>query len=155
MSRSSNNIAQKKRGRPFQPGRSGNPAGRPRGSLNRRTLLLQQLFEGEAEAIGRKCIDLALIGDPTSLKLSLERLLPPVRDRLVTINVPPLKGIEDLPAFGVAVVNSIARGELTAAEGRALLEAADAFRRGVAESDTAKRLDEIEEILRNRSEAGL
>ena len=41
---------QKQRGRPFEKGRSGNPAGRPRGSRNRSTLAAQMLLQGEAEA---------------------------------------------------------------------------------------------------------
>jgi hypothetical protein len=31
------------RGRPFQPGQSGNPRGRPKGALGRRTLLMRRL----------------------------------------------------------------------------------------------------------------
>src|SRR2546425_9902940 len=43
----------------FHKGESGNPAGRPRGSLNRTTVLMQSLLEANAEAIARKAIDLA------------------------------------------------------------------------------------------------
>jgi hypothetical protein len=41
---------QKQRGRPFEKGRSGNPAGRPRGCRSRSTLAAQLLLQGEAEA---------------------------------------------------------------------------------------------------------
>jgi len=38
---------------PFQKGQSGNPAGRPPGSRNKKTLVLEALLEGEAEGIAR------------------------------------------------------------------------------------------------------
>jgi hypothetical protein len=46
------------RGRPFKPG---NP-GRPRGSKNRTTRLLEQLMANEGETLTRKVIDRALAG---------------------------------------------------------------------------------------------
>ena len=63
----------------FLKGQSGNPAGRPRGARNRSTVLLQNLLEGEAEAITRKVIDLAKSGDMTAIKLCMDRLAPPRR----------------------------------------------------------------------------
>jgi hypothetical protein len=39
---------------PFQPGQSGNPAGRPRGARNNTTVLIEQLIEGDAEFIMRQ-----------------------------------------------------------------------------------------------------
>src|SRR5262245_2330349 len=58
------NKSGKQRGRPFQPGASGNPRGRPRGSLNKRT---QTLLEA-AEAGGEMPLDflLRLMRDPHS-----------------------------------------------------------------------------------------
>ena len=57
-------------GRPFEKGRSGNPAGRRRGTRNRSTQAAQLLLEGEAEALTRKAVELALGGDPAALRMS-------------------------------------------------------------------------------------
>ena len=59
----------------FSKGTSGNPAGRPPGSRDRATLLMESLLEGEAEQLTRKAIELALAGDIATLRLCLERLI--------------------------------------------------------------------------------
>ena len=82
------NTAGKQRGRPFEPGKSGNPNGRPKGARNRTTALAEGLLDGEAEAITRKLIDKALEGDNAALRLCLERLLPPKRGRTVSFELP-------------------------------------------------------------------
>jgi hypothetical protein len=42
-------------------------------------------LDGEAEALTRKAIERALEGDTTALRLCLDRLLPPRKDRLARI----------------------------------------------------------------------
>ncbi len=78
------------RGRPFAKGRSGNPGGRPRGSINRSTRAAQLLLDGEATALSRKAVELALAGDPTALRLCLDRTVAPRRDRSVELSRPPM-----------------------------------------------------------------
>ena len=39
------------RGRPFEPGKSGNPKGRPKGARKKRTLLMQELFDEGSEEL--------------------------------------------------------------------------------------------------------
>jgi Family of unknown function (DUF5681) len=68
----SENTGRKQKNR-FQEGQSGNPNGRPKGSLNATTLAAQALLEGEAEALTRKAIDLAKGGDITALRLCIDR----------------------------------------------------------------------------------
>ena len=47
------------RGKGFEPGQSGNPAGRPFGSRNKATLLIESLLEGELETITRAAVEAA------------------------------------------------------------------------------------------------
>lgn len=54
---------------PFQPGESGNPAGRPRGARNKKTLLLEALLR-KVLGMGRRS------GDPGMRRL-IERTLAP------------------------------------------------------------------------------
>src|SRR6266542_7067380 len=52
------------RGRPFEKGRSGNPLGRRVGCRNKTTIAAAALLAGEAEALTRKAVEPALVGNP-------------------------------------------------------------------------------------------
>ena len=99
------------RGR-FAPG---NP-GRPRGVRHKATILAQELLDGEVEVLVRKCVSMALDGDPAALRLCLERILPPRRDTPVEVSLPR---VEDGGAAHVisSIVEAIATGELTPSDG--------------------------------------
>jgi hypothetical protein len=70
-----------RRGRPYDKGRSGNPAGRQTGLRNNATLAAAAFLAGESEALTRRAVELALGGDPTAMGLCLERIPPPCRER--------------------------------------------------------------------------
>ena len=69
--KSAANTAGKQRGRPFTKGTSGNPKGKPVGRRHRITIIVEQLLDGEAEKLTRKCVELALKGDSTALRLCM------------------------------------------------------------------------------------
>jgi Family of unknown function (DUF5681) len=114
------------RGRPFEKGRSGNPRGRRPGSRNKATIAAAALLEGESEALTRKAVEMALKGDPTALRLCMERLLPPCRERSVALRLPPIGSARpaenrqpsphDVSLAMDAVVSALARGEITPGE---------------------------------------
>ena len=68
----------------FQRGNSG----RPKGARHKATVAALALLDGEAEALTRKAIELALEGDVTALRLTLERIASPRRDAPVTFSLP-------------------------------------------------------------------
>ena len=72
----------------FRPGQSGNPSGKPKGARNRLTLACEALLEGEGEALTRKAIELALDGDTVALRLCLDRICPPAKERPISIELP-------------------------------------------------------------------
>lgn len=59
----------------FKSGQSGNPKGRRKGALNKRTELAKML-DSHAGALVAKMIELALDGDVTAIRLCIERLIP-------------------------------------------------------------------------------
>ena len=67
----------------FQPGQSGNPAGKPKGARNRTTLAIEALIDGAAGDIANKAIELAKAGDAAMIRALLDRAAPARRDRLV------------------------------------------------------------------------
>jgi hypothetical protein len=104
----------------FKTGQSGNPSGRPKGALNKATLVTQALLDGEAEALTRKVVELAKDGNPVALRLCLERLLPPRKDRPINFALPKVEEAADLPKALLAILEAVAQGEITPGEGQEL-----------------------------------
>ena len=125
-------------------GLSGNPGGRPKGSLNKATLASQALLDGEAEALTRKVVELAKDGHPVALRLCLERPLPPRKDRPVNFTLPRIEGAEDLVKALGAILEAVAQGEITPAEGQTLTAMLDGYRRGLETADLEARVTALE-----------
>src|SRR5215510_1717675 len=115
-SRSAEKTAKNQRGRPFKSGKSGNPLGRPKGSRNKTTMEVEALLEGDAEGIARKAVEKALEGDMAALRLCLERLLPPRRDRPVTFDLPIIQSVYDELNASSAILKACASGTLSPGE---------------------------------------
>jgi hypothetical protein len=128
----------------FKPGQSGNPSGRPCGSRNKATLAIDALLDGEAEKLTRKAIDLANGGDLQALKLCMDRIVPPRRDRPVTFTLPVIEGPAQAPTAMAAVLKAAADGELTPMEAGEIAKLLDVYVRSVEANDLAKRIDQLE-----------
>jgi len=100
----------------WQKGTSGNPTGRPRGSRNKAKVILESIFAGEAEEVGRRLIGLAKDGDPVALKIYFERIYPVPKDCPIELDVPPIESGEQVQPLMVALFAALFTGQLTLQE---------------------------------------
>ena len=62
---------------------SGN-TGRPKGSLNRATIAIESLLQGQAEALTQTAVAKAFEGDSVALRLCMDRIAPAPKDQPVS-----------------------------------------------------------------------
>jgi hypothetical protein len=110
---------QRARGRPWQPGESGNPAGRPKGSSPVAALRAQI---GEAVPEILKALEAkAKEGDPAASRLLLERVLPPVKADELPVQI-DITG-DTLSDRAECVMKALADGEIAPSQAAQLLTA--------------------------------
>ena len=104
----------------FLKGKSGNPAGKPKGALNKRPPLTK-LLEPHAESLVAKMLELALAGDPVALRLCIERLIPNADQKHVVATMPDLSDLETSQIIP-ALLKSLAGQEISVAEIKSLMD---------------------------------
>jgi hypothetical protein len=151
MKSSANTTRQRKnagktRGKPFK---RGNP-GRPKGSLNKVTLAIEVLLEGEAEKLTRKAIELALGGDLIAIKLCLDRICPPRKRRTINMDLSETETISDISKAHTLVIKGVGDGTLDPDEGQILSNILEARRKDVETEKIEQRINVLEEIAMQR-----
>jgi hypothetical protein len=139
--------AAKRQGGRFVKGQSGNPTGMPKGTRHHATRLAEALFDGQAEALVQKAIEMALAGDPTAMRLALERLCPPRRERSVELDMPSIKSATDLIAAAAALADAASSGEITPGEAASLSTLVANTAKAVETFELADRLARLEEQI--------
>jgi len=109
-------------------------------------LAAEALLDGEAEALTRKAIDRALEGDSTALRLCLERILPPRKERPLRLALPALASASDAMAALAAITAAVAAGEITSGDGADLNAIVAGFVKATEISDIESRVAALERI---------
>jgi Family of unknown function (DUF5681) len=125
-------------------GVSGNPDGKNRGFRHRTTLAVEALLDGEAETITRRAIELAIAGELTAIRVCLDRIVPPRRDRTVAFELPRMETAADAIKALSAVADAVAAGEISPGEGAELGKLIDSFTRAIEASEFEERLRRLE-----------
>ena len=139
-------TGEKQRGKPFQPGRSGNPHGRPPGALNRTTLTLRAIMAEQAEAVVETLIAQGLAGDVQACRVIIERIVPVCREAPVdegAVVLPELSAA-NLPAAVAAVVQAVASGSITPGQGEKLVAMLQGFAKAVELQEIEQRIAALE-----------
>ena len=139
----------KEQGR-FCLGASGNPSGRPKGSRNKATIAAQALLDGEAEALTRKVIERAKEGDSVALRLCLERIVPPRKDRPVEFELPRIECCSDASKAIASIAAAVAAGDLTPDEGSSLAALVVSVVKMLDSRDLERRIDALEKQLETK-----
>ena len=144
MSASNNAEKTQPRGRPFKRGNPGGP-GRPEGSRNRATLILDALADGEAEDVLLKTVGLAKGGDLRAAEIILSRVWPQRKGRPVTFDLPSLDSSSGVLATLRSVFEATARGELTPDEAALVGNLLEANRKAIETIQFEERISRLEE----------
>jgi hypothetical protein len=122
----------------------GNP-GKPVGARHKATQAALALLDGEAGALTRKAVEMALAGDTTALRLCLERIAPPRRDAPVEFALPRMESAKDAAQAAAAVLEAVAAGELTPTEGAHIMALVESYRRTLETTELEARLTALEQ----------
>ena len=151
MTESAENSGENQRGRPFQPGHSGNPAGKPRGARNRVLLALDAIGEEHAPAILETVVEAAKGGDVRAAETILSRIWPARKGRAVpAIDLPDIATPADLvTALGI-VAKAVGDGDLSPDEAQAVAAVLETQRRAVETLELERRIAALEQAKENR-----
>jgi len=130
----------------FQPGQSGNPAGKPKGAGDKR-LEIRRLLEKKGKEVVDKLLDMALIdGDPTAMKLIMERISPKPRVDSVNlgIQVNSLSTRDEIRAVIGEVMSGAITGDVPDDQAKSIVALAKTASDMDDKIDMAKRLEALE-----------
>src|SRR5271154_6897934 len=137
-------TAGKQRGRPFQPGVSGNLTGRPRGSRNRASIMAEALSDSDATDIVRAVVARAKRGDMVAARLVLDRPWPAPKGCAVTFPALPATDVGGVVQAHAALLRSVAAAELSPDEAQAGSSILATQLRAIETADIDRRLTELE-----------
>jgi hypothetical protein len=129
----------------FCKGQSGNPAGRPPGSRNRATIMVQNLLEDAAENIARRAAQLAEDGNVAAIRMCMNRLSPVGRHNTVALELPPIQSAQDCLRATSAILTGIANGDIAPSAAMQIARVIDVHLRAISTHDFHLRLTKLEE----------
>ena len=124
-------------------------SGRPKGSRNKATIAIESLLEGRSEALTQIAISKALDGDTVALRLCLDRIAPPMKDKPVFFPLPQMQDAMDASQAAGSVLSAVSEGTLTPIEGSRVMGLIDSYRRTLELTDIEFRIKALESNLAN------
>ena len=119
-------------------------SGRPKGSRNKATLVIESLLQGQAEALTHTAVTKVLDGDIVALRLYMERIAPAPKDQPVSFSLPEMNNALDASEAARSVLTAVSEGELTSIEATRVMGLIDSYRRTLELTEIEERLQALE-----------
>ena len=119
--------------------------GRPKGSRNKATIAIENLLQGQAEALTQIAVAKALEGDSVALRLCMERIAPTPKDAAVNFYMPSMNDALDAAEAAGSVLKAVSEGELTPIEATRIMGLIDSYRRTLELTEIEERLQALEQ----------
>jgi predicted DNA-binding protein (UPF0251 family) len=136
----------KPRGRPFLPDNT-QGRGRPRGSRNKAKSPAQDLLDEYAPHLVRQCIASALKGDPSAMRMCMERISPARRNASIRMSLNPIATAQDVDQAAEKVTQAIRRGKITPVEGGRMMNIFESRIRVIESVQLESRIEKLEEKI--------
>ena len=131
------------RGKPFEPGNQ-KGRGRPPGSRNKKSLFFEEFQKNGLDAIRMVKLQ-ALKGNQQALDSWLDRLEPRCKPANSRFRLPPIRTAEDLVKVLPAVLQAVARGQISAHECESIGRILESQQRVIDASGYEQRLLALEQ----------
>lgn len=134
-------MTKKATGKPFEPGQSGNPSGRPRGSGT--TATLRADIAKHVPEIITKLVEQAKAGDTKAARLLIERVCPALKPVEAATTV-PITG-ESFTDQGRSALQAMAAGQLSVSQAAQLINALSGMAKLTQMDELERRLAALEQ----------
>jgi hypothetical protein len=131
-------------GTAWKKGESGNPGGKQPGTLNKKTVLAMSLLAKDLEAVTQSIIKAALKGDMQAARFIVERMVPPMRERPISLELPTIDTLASISAAQQAILDAVARGDLLPGEGTTLAGIVEQRRKAIETEELEQRIAALE-----------
>ncbi len=105
-----------------------------------RTLAIESLLEGQAEALTQTDISKALEGDSIAFKPCMDRIAPTPKDNTVQFSLLPITTANNASETVGSVLSAVSNGDLTPLETTRIVGIIDSYRRTLELTDIENRL---------------
>lgn len=106
---------------------------------------IEALLDGEAEGLTRKAVEMALDSDTVALRVCLDRMAPPKRDRSVSFDLPKVRTVKDAVRASTSVLEAVSAGDITPDEGARILSLLTAHNALIETCELEARLTALEQ----------
>jgi hypothetical protein len=110
-------------------------------------------FRREAEQLTRKAIEMAGAGDINALRLCLERLIAPRRERTIHLPLPAVQSTQEISAALSTITTAIGDGQIIPNEGEVLANILAMQATVVQQGELERRVELLEQAVAEGKEA--